>query len=303
MARTAALAKGAVTKVSTGIPALTASALAKSYHGVQALSNVSTMIPTGSITGIVGPNGAGKSTLMKAWTGTERPDAGFVEVMGIDPWRDRQTALRHIAYIPQSVVLDRVLSVSDHIEMAAALRGGHFRFDRTTAYLGDVGIPLGRRGRSLSGGQQVQVALAMAFGLDASILLLDEPLANLDPLARTEFLAAVVSIIRSDGLTAVLSSHVVADIEQACDRLLVIGAGVVALDASIDEARLTHRVVTGTVDPVEGPSVIGAFVDRDGQHRTLIGFHEGDPETGKSAVIPRLEDIVLGYLAAARRQP
>ena len=197
-----------------------------------ALRHVDLEVPDGSITALVGPNGSGKSTLLKAWVGFERPTEGYLTVEGIDPWKDRARAIQRIGYVPQAPSLYRELTVEEHVTMAKTLRP---RFDPAIARhrLDDLDIPLDSRADELSGGQQAQVGLALALGVRAPVLLLDEPLASLDPLARREFLHVLVEAVRADGSTALLSSHVINDIEQACDRLLVLGAGRTLLDLSI----------------------------------------------------------------------
>ena len=180
---------------------LEARGLAKRYRrGVWALTGIDLDIPAGGITALVGPNAAGKSTLIKTWVGFERPTRGSVAVMGVDPWRDRSGALAHLGYVPQSPALYDGLSVDDHLDLAVQLRPG---FDRASARkrLDDLGIPAGRGAGTLSGGQQAQVALALALGTRARILLLDEPLASLDPLARREFLHVVTDAVRVRPIT------------------------------------------------------------------------------------------------------
>src|SRR6185503_5805076 len=235
-------------------PALEAHDLAKRYgRRTWALTGIDLAIPQGGITALVGPNAAGKSTLIKTWVGFERPTRGHVTVGGIDPWKDRSSVLGLVGYVPQSPALYDGLSVEDHLDLAVHLRPD---FDRAYARqrLDQLGIPAGQGAKSLSGGQQAQVALALALGTRARILLLDEPLASLDPLARREFLHVLTDAVRADGSTALLSSHVITDIEQACDRLLVLGGGSVLLDLSIAGAIAEHSVVEeadqgGTVRP------------------------------------------------------
>lgn len=276
-------------------------AIALEAHGVGkryrrgrpwALRDVDVAIPEGSITALVGPNGAGKSTLIKGYVGFERPTAGRLLVDGVDPWRDRGAAIRRIGYVPQAASLYRELSVADHLALAARHRPG---FDRPAAEsrLAALDIPVGARADELSGGQQAQVGLAIALGTRAPVLLLDEPLASLDPLARREFLHVLVDAVRERGATALLSSHVITDIEQACDRLLVLGGGRKLLDVSIAEARATHRVVE-VEGPLDAGRLIGRFPDPDGRPLALV---EGTPVVGRPAT---LEEVVLGQLAAAR---
>ena len=256
-----------------------------------ALKDVDLAIPAGSITALVGPNGAGKSTLIKGYVGFERPTAGRLTVDGVDPWKDRGAAIRRIGYVPQAASLYRELTVADHLALAARWRPG---FDRRTAELrlDELDIPLGVRADELSGGQQAQVGLAIALGTRAPVLLLDEPLASLDPLARREFLHVIVDACRASGTTALLSSHVITDIEQACDRLLVLGGGRTLLDVSIAEARAAHRVVDD--GPIDGGRLVGRFPDPEGR---LVSLVEDAAGPGRPAT---LEEVVLGHLAAGR---
>ena len=259
-----------------------------------ALRDVDLALPEGSITALVGPNGAGKSTLIKGYIGFERPTAGRLLIGGVDPWRDRGGAIRRIGYVPQAASLYRELSVADHLALAARWRAG---FDRVAAELrlGQLDIPLDARADELSGGQQAQVGLAIALGTRAPVLLLDEPLASLDPLARREFLHVMVDAVREAGATALLSSHVITDIEQACDRLLVLGGGRTLLDVSIAEAQAAHRVVDdGAIDGAAGGRLVGRFPDPEGK---LVSLVEGAGGPGRPAT---LEEVVLGHLAAAR---
>jgi ABC-2 type transport system ATP-binding protein len=249
-------------------------------------------VPRGSITALVGPNGAGKSTLIKAAIGFERPTAGRVLVEGIDPRRDRGGAVRRIGYVPQAASLYRELSVADHLRLARSLRPG---FDATVVRrrLDDLAIPLDSRTDELSGGQQAQVGLALALGTRAPVLLLDEPLASLDPLARREFLHVLVDAVKSEGHTALLSSHVITDIEQACDRLLVLVGGRKLLDLSIAEALAAHWIVAGAAAPAG--AVVGVFPGPTGEPLALVtGPGRAD------ARHPTLEELVLGHLAAGR---
>ncbi len=268
-------------------PVLEARELTKRYRrGVTALAGIDLTLPAGGITALVGPNAAGKSTLIKTWVGFEKPTRGSACVMGVDPWRDRSKALAHLGYVPQSPALYDGLSVDDHLDLAGQLRRG---FDRPYAEqrLKQLDIPIGRGARSLSGGQQAQVALALALGTRAPILLLDEPLASLDPLARREFLHVLADAVHTDGATALLSSHIVTDVEQACDRLIVLGVGRVLLHATVASALAEHAMSL-----TERSDAVGSFAAADGSRLFLVRGTGDRPAT--------LEEIVLGYLASGR---
>ena len=256
-----------------------------------ALRDLDVTVEEGSITALVGPNGSGKSTLLKAWVGFERPTAGELRIRGVDPVRNRAAAIALTGYVPQAPSLYRELTVNDHIAFAAGHRRG---FDRQLArgYLDDLSIPLDSRADELSGGQQAQVGLALALGTRAPVLLLDEPLASLDPLARREFLHVLVEAVRAVGATALLSSHVITDIEQACDSLIVLGGGRSLLAVSIAEAIAGHRVVGANEPYPIGAVAVGTFPAPTGERLALVRGSVGRPAT--------LEEVVIGHLAAGR---
>jgi len=268
-------------------PILETRELAKRYRrGVWALQGIDLELPAGGITALVGPNAAGKSTLIKTWVGFEKPTRGSVRVAGIDPWKDRSGALAHLGYVPQSPALYDGLSVEDHLDLARQLRPS---FDREygRSRLAQLDIPADRGARSLSGGQQAQVALALALGTRAPILLLDEPLASLDPLARREFLHVLTDAVRGDGATALLSSHIVTDVEQACDRLIVLGVGRILLHDTVADAMAAHAISS-----TEHPDAVGSFGAPDGSRIWLVRGTGDRPAT--------LDEVVLGYLASGR---
>jgi ABC-2 type transport system ATP-binding protein len=255
-----------------------------------ALRDVSIAIPAGSITALVGPNGAGKSTLIRACLGFERLDEGRLLVNGIDPRLDRTAAVASVGYVPQRGSLYQGLSIGDHMTLATAARP---RFDgaRAVDRLRALGLGARRSVGELSGGEQAQVALALALGTGARLLLLDEPLSSLDPLARRDFLATLSDDVRDRGATAMLSSHIVTDVEQACDRLVVLAAGRVVLEGSIADARGLHRTIAAA--DAAGHDVVGRFGGPAGEQLALVR------DDGPGAT---LEEVVLGYLASARAE-
>lgn len=285
-------------------PALQAFDVCKRYPGgVRALSDVAVTVPLGSITALVGPNAAGKSTLIKTWMSFERPTSGSVRVCGIDPWRDRAAALARLGYVPQQASLYRALTVGDHLDWVSHVRPG---FDQAEAknHLRSLDVPLDARPTRLSGGQQAQVMLAVALGTRADVLLLDEPLASLDPLARSEFLTLLRSEVRGRGGTALLSSHIVTDIEQSCDRLVVLGVGRVLLHDSLKGALAGHGVAKGTSGTSDGLREIGRIPSETGEENVVVRLPRGSGVDGIRATGLRsatLDEIVKGYLVASRR--
>jgi len=267
--------------------------LTKRYRRRVALREISLEIPAGGVTALVGPNGAGKSTLLKLCVGFERPTAGRLEVNGIDPVRHRSRAVASIGFVPQTPALYRDLTIADHVDLAGAIRP---RFDAAHARsrLAALGLPADARIGTLSGGEQAQVCLAIALGTRAPLLLLDEPLANLDPLARRDFLRIAREAARAGDTTIVLSSHVISEIEDTADRLLVLGEGRVLFEDTVVHSIDGHRVVDVETG-LDGAALVGRFPGRGEDLHWLV--RRAGTEVGRAAT---LEEVVLGYLAASR---
>jgi len=280
--------------MSVGMDLIVTAGLSKRYRRTTALRDITVTLPAGGVTALVGPNGAGKSTLLKLCVGFERPTAGRIVVLGIDPDRDRAGAIAKVGYVPQSPSLYRDLSADDHLDLARSIRPG-FDAAHSRARLRVLGIPLNARPRELSGGQQAQLSLAVALGTRAALLLLDEPLANLDPLARREFLQVVTDEVRLGDVSAVLSSHVISDVEPVGDRLLVLGEGRILLHDTVAGSIAAHRVT----ERGGGGSLVALFPDRYGALHRLVRTDAGGTTPGDGRT-PTLEEVVLGYLASAR---
>lgn len=262
-----------------------------------ALAGIDLALDGPGIWGLVGPNGAGKSTLIKTWAGLERPTSGSVRVMGLDPITQRRAAASALAYVPQTPAVYRSLSVADHLDLARTERPG-FDASRAERYLEGLRIPRGAKGSQLSGGQRAQLGLAIALGTQAPILLLDEPLASLDPLARRDFLGIVEDAAMESGATVVLSSHTIGDIEDACDRLLVLGEGSLLLQGPISTLLAEHWVLgDGRPPPISG-LLVASFAGRDRQTRQL--WRAAQAPAG--ATPARVEDVVVAYLTLGRGQ-
>jgi ABC-2 type transport system ATP-binding protein len=279
---------------SGGDPAIEVNDLTKRYRrgSAPALDAVSLSIPVGSFTALVGPNGAGKTTLINCCLGFEKPTAGTLRVMGVNPAVDRAGVLRRVGYVGQHPGLYRELSASDHLQLAATMRADFDRL-RAISHLEFAKVPIEERTDRLSGGQQAQIALALALGTRAPLLLLDEPLASLDPLARRNFLTAVLETVRADGTTVVLSSHIVGELEGLCDRLIVLAPARVVLHEKTDSARGSHMVLPASGAVPARSVVIGTFTDERGTGCVLV--RAGEPVSTPAS----LNDLVLGYLAAA----
>ncbi|TDC25164.1 ABC transporter ATP-binding protein [Streptomyces sp. 8K308] len=281
--------------------ALETDALGKRYGRGWALRDCSLRLPAGRIAALVGPNGAGKSTLLHLAVGLLRPDAGRVRVFGGDPRGDAE-ALAEIGFVAQDTPLYRDFTADELITMGARLNR---RWDANLAHdrLAGVGVPTRKPVGSLSGGQRAQVALALALAKRPRLLLLDEPAAALDPLARHEFMGALMSAVAETGTTVLLSSHLLADLERACDHLILLQTAHVQLAGDVDDLLAEHRTLVGprTDHPEAVPGVRAVIrASHTDRQTTLLarttGAGPADPAWSAHEVT--LEDLVLAYLGA-----
>ena len=275
--------------------------LTKQFRRVTALSDCSITVPPGRISALVGPNGAGKTTLLRVLAGLARPTGGTAAVLGGAPRQD-PGFLAEIGYLAQEVPLYRRLTAQDHITAGAHLNP---RWDGAAARarLGDLRVPLGQPVGTLSGGQRAQVALTLALAKRPRVLLLDEPVAALDPLARRQFLATLTSAVADamGELTVLLSSHVVADLERVCDHMVLITASRVQLCGDIDDLLAEHKVLVGPrkdTSALERAHTVVQATRTDRQSTLLVRLAGPvlDPAYQVSDV--GLEELVLGYMGA-----
>jgi ABC-2 type transport system ATP-binding protein len=215
-----------------------ASGLGKRYGGTWALRDCSLAIPAGHVTALVGPNGAGKSTLLNLAVGLTEPSAGTITVLG-GLTAGSPAALDGIAFVAQDTPLYKNLSVADMLHLTRNLTR---RFDQAYAEerLGQLGISLKRRSGKLSGGQQAQVALTLALARRPVLLVLDEPVAMLDPIARHDFMATVLAAAEADGISVLLSSHVLTELERVAGYLVLLSKGRVRLAGRVDDLLTAH---------------------------------------------------------------
>src|SRR5512146_441013 len=223
--------------------------LGKSYGRTWALRECTLAIPAGQVAALVGPNGAGKTTLLNLAVGLAAPTAGAVTVLGGQP-AGSPAALDGIAFVAQDAPLYRNLPAADLLHLTRNLSR---RFDQpyARARLGDLGIPLDRKAGKLSGGQQAQLALTLALARRPRLLILDEPVAMLDPIARHDFMATVLTAAAADGVSVLLSSHVLAELERVADYLILLSRGRVQLAGEIDDLLAAHRLLTGPATEAE----------------------------------------------------
>jgi ABC-2 type transport system ATP-binding protein len=215
-----------------------ASDLGKRYGSTWALRECTLAIPAGCVAALIGPNGAGKSTLLNLTVGLSAPSSGGVTVLGGLP-AGSPAALSGIAFVAQDTPLYKSLSVADMIYVTRSLNR-HFDVSYAHARLAELGIPPKRKAGKLSGGQQAQVALTLALARRPRLLVLDEPVAMLDPVARHDFMATVLAAVSADGVSVLLSSHVLTELERVANHLILLSRGQVRLAGEVNDLLATH---------------------------------------------------------------
>ncbi|MDT5029486.1 MAG: type transport system ATP-binding protein [Micromonosporaceae bacterium] len=279
---------------------LEANDLGKRYGRRQALSDCTLTVPSGRVVGLVGPNGAGKTTLLQLAVGLLAPTSGTIAVLG-EPPGSGATQLAKVGFVAQDTPTYSGLSIADHLRLGERLNPG---WDPKVAArrIEQLGLDPGQRAGRLSGGQRAQLALTLAVAKRPDLLILDEPVASLDPLARREFLQGLMEFIAEQGATVVLSSHLVADLERVCDYLIVLAASRVQIAGDVDELLATHHRLTGTRrDPAtlpEGMEVIEAS-HTDRQSTLIVRSSAPVDDPGWSVEQLSLEDLVLAYMTRA----
>jgi len=277
--------------------AITTTGLTKCYGKTAALNDCTITVPEGRISALIGPNGAGKTTLLKLLAGLSRPTAGQVTVNGSVPRQD-PAFLAEIGYLAQEIPLYRRLSAEDHIRAGAHLNP---RWDSASVRerLAALNIPVDRPVGKLSGGQRAQVALSLILAKRPRLLLLDEPVAALDPLARRNFLGTLTDGVAMGGLTVMLSSHLVTDMERVCDHIVLLSSSRVQVCGDIDDVLAEHKLLIG---PRKDTTAIErdhhvVQVTRTPRQTTMLVRLNGpvhDPAFQVNDV--SLEDVVLAYM-------
>jgi ABC-2 type transport system ATP-binding protein len=276
--------------------AIVATDLSKTYGKTPALDRCSLTVNEGRIVALVGPNGAGKTTLLHLSVGLLRPTSGELSVVGRTPMDGE---VLDVGFVAQNTPLYDDFTARDHLTMAGHLNDD-FDVEEAVERITSLDIPLDRKVEKLSGGQRAQIALTIALAKRPSLLLLDEPVANLDPLARREFLQLLVSAVAESQMTVVLSSHLITDLERVCDYLIVLNRGHVQVAGDIEDILETHRVLIGPARDTSQVAGVGQIISSSNSERqsTLLvrtAGPIGDP-TWDSLELS-LEDIVLAYLA------
>jgi ABC-2 type transport system ATP-binding protein len=278
--------------------AVQARALGKRYGRTWALQDCALEVPAGRIAALVGPNGAGKTTLLHLAVGLLRPDAGEVLVFGRDP----RSVLPDVGFVAQETPLYRDFTAAELVTMGGKLNRRRWDAALARERLAMLGIPPDRPVGKLSGGQRAQVALALALAKRPRLLLLDEPIASLDPLARREFMQTLMGAVADSETTVLLSSHLLADLERSCDYLVVLRQSRVQLTGPVDELLETHRTLVGPragSESIAGVAKVVRASHTERQSTLLVRRGDGpvDPLWTEHEVT--LEDLVLAHLADA----
>ena len=273
-------------------------ALGKRYRRRWALSDCTLEIPAGHVTGLVGPNGAGKTTLLGLAVGLLTPTTGTIEICGGRPAASTEQ-LAKVGFVAQDTPTYAGLTISEHLRMGAHLNA---RWDDALARsrIARLGLDPAQRAGKLSGGQRAQLALTLGLAKRPEVLILDEPVASLDPLARREFLQILMEAVAEHGLSVLLSSHVVSDLERVCDRLVVLVDSVVRVEGDVDTLLASHHRLTGPardLDTLPAGQLVVSASHTDRQSTIVVRTEE--PIHDPSWTVSRLglEDLVLAYMA------
>lgn len=280
-------------------PALSAAGLSKHFGRVRALDDCTFDLPEGRVIALVGPNGAGKSTLLSLASGLIRPTGGSISVHGT-PVRGRMHP--DVAYLAQNRPLYPDFTVREVIQAVGAMneRWSQPRVEEVLDML--AGVDRDAKVRALSAGARTQVAIALALGRLPKVLLLDEPLSDLDPLARDETLRIVMTEVADRGTTVLMSSHLLSDLSEVCDHLLLVVEGQVRLNGDVEDVLAEHRVLVGPRDDESAVSGVVVSASRTERQATLLVRGADPVPAGWVADQPDLESLVVGYLRAARER-
>jgi ABC-2 type transport system ATP-binding protein len=276
--------------------------LGKRYGRRLALSDCTLSVPAGHVAGLVGPNGAGKTTLLNLAVGLLAPTSGTIEVLGGKP-AGGPVQLARVGFVAQDAPIYAGLSVADHLRLGAHMNRG-WDAGLASRRIADLGLDPAQKAGKLSGGQRAQLALTLAIAKRPELLILDEPIASLDPLARREFLQLLMEVTVEQGLSVVMSSHLVSDLERICDYLVVLVASRVRVAGEVEHLLGAHRQLTGPRrDPADLPAdwqvITASHTDRQS---TLLVRSEAvidDPAWSVDQV--GMEDLVLAYMSQAAK--
>jgi ABC-2 type transport system ATP-binding protein len=279
---------------------IAASGLGKQYRRTWALRDCTLAIPDGHVVGLVGPNGAGKTTLLRLATGMLTPTRGTITVLGERPAAG-PAQLARVGFVAQDTAVYARMTVADHLRLGAWLNPG-WDDDLARQRIGQLALNPKQRAGSLSGGERAQLALTLAMAKRPELLLLDEPVASLDPLARREFLQGLMEAVAEQRLSVVLSSHLVADLERVCDYLVVLVASRVRVAGEVSDLLASHRRLSGPRrDPGTLPAAQEVITESHTDKQSSLLVRTDEPVLDPAwAVKPvSMEDLVLAYMSRA----
>ncbi len=287
--------------VGGSVPALRADRLGRRYGKTWGLRDCTLEVPAGAMAALVGPNGAGKTTLLEMIIGLLEPTEGQVSVFGETSRADTAATLARVGYVAQDHPLYRDFTVADMFHLGRAMNPS---WDQQLAQTraDALGIPMGRKVRRLSGGRKAQVSLTMALAKRAPLLVLDEPVSSLDPVARLELMQDVTASAAGSGLTFLISSHVVAELERFCDWLIVLAGGRVQLAGPASDLLGAHRLLTVPPATPDADLPGTAIHCTDGPRHSTVLVRVGQVQpaspgqTGWQADPVSFEQLVLAYL-------
>jgi ABC-2 type transport system ATP-binding protein len=279
---------------------LDAQGLGKRYGRRWALKDCDLQIPSGHVVGLVGPNGAGKTTLLQMAVGLLTPTAGTVTVLGRPPAAD-PAQLARVGFVAQDTPTYARLTIEDHLRFGGQMNPG---WDDTLARqrIEELELDLDQTAGSLSGGQRAQLALTLAVAKRPALLILDEPVASLDPLARREFLQRLMEFVAEGEVSVLLSSHLVADLERVCDYLIVLVDSRLQLAGEVDDLLASHRRLVGPRrDPASLPSGQEIIEESHTDRQSTLLVRCDGPVLDPAWTVEELslEDIVLAYMGNA----
>ena len=281
-------------------PALKAVGLTKRYGRHHALSDCTLDIPAGRVVGLVGPNGAGKTTLLQLAAGMLTPTAGSIEVLGGRP-ASGAAQLGKVGFVAQDTPTYAGLSIADHLRFGASTNP---RWDQPAAAerIAHLGLDPRQKAGRLSGGQRAQLSLTLAIAKRPELLILDEPVASLDPMARREFLKGLMSFTAEHNASVILSSHLVSDLERVCDYLIVLVASRVRVAGDVDDLVAGHLRLTGARRDLDDlPDGVEVIEQSHVERQSTLIVRADVPLDGMSFTVEQLtlEDLVLAYMSQA----
>jgi ABC-2 type transport system ATP-binding protein len=275
-----------------------ASGLGKQYGRRWALRDCTLAIPAGRVVGLVGPNGAGKTTLLHLAVGLLAPTSGSLSVLGASPAAG-PAQLGRVGFVAQDTPVYARLSVAQHLRMGAWLNP-RWDFELADSRIRRLGLDPRQRAGTLSGGQRAQLALTLAIAKRPECLILDEPVASLDPLARREFLASLMEIVATHGMSVVLSSHLIADLERVCDYLVVLVASRVQVAGEVSELLSSHYRLSGARrDPGSLPASQEVVEESHTDKQSTFLIRSSEPVLDPAWTVRpvTLDDLVIAYMS------